>query len=334
MNLIPYVQDKYGAPHLVIHRADLRRVLFEEAKTQGAQVRFGAKIDFAKSSFADGVLHLAGEKESHADLIIGADGLQSTCRDSLFPQHSPLCSTGKTVYRTLIDPEAMKSSQLKDFVLTPNIHAWLGPGSMAISYLLKGAYNVVLTHPAVDESGFFGPRPAGIGEVRSLFRDWDPQLRNLVEIGAEFQKWTLLELQEPPRCWVHSDGKFVLVGDAAHPSLPYLAQGAAIGFESALVLATLLSKATRSTQILDLLQLYYSVCQPRAAQVIRASKKTGDIWTMPDGPLQAERDRLFLTEMPPSTGYPNPLEDPFFQSWLWGFSAQKAAEEAWAMHLS
>lgn len=109
-------------------------------------------------------------------------------------------------------------------------------------------------------------------------------------------------------------------------------QGAAIGFESASVLAILLSKATRSTEIPDLLQLYYSICQPRAAQVVRASKKTGDIWTMPDGPLQMERDRQFLTENPPSIGYPNPMEDPFFQSWLWGFGARKAAEESWAMY--
>lgn len=222
MNLVPYVQEKYGAPYLVTHRADLRRILFEEAEAQGARVRLGVRIDIEKTSFADGVFHLAGEEEIHADLVIGADGLQSTCRDSLFPQLYPLRSTGKLVYRTIIDTEAMKSTQLNDLVLTPNIHVWLGPGSMAVCYLLKGAYNVVLTRSAGDEPGFVGQRPAGIEELRPLFHDWDPQLRSLIEIGREFQKWTLLELDEQPSSWVHSDGKFVLIGDAAHPSLPYL----------------------------------------------------------------------------------------------------------------
>ncbi|MCJ1263255.1 hypothetical protein MMC22_003125 [Lobaria immixta] len=332
MELVPYVQDKYGAPYLVIHRADLRRILFEEAEARGAQVRLGVKIDIGKTSLADGVLHLANGEEIHADLVIGADGLQSTCRGALFPQLNPLRSTARIVNRTIIDTKAMESSQLNNLVLTPNIHAWLGPRSMAICYLLKGAYNVVLTRPAGDEPDFLGPRPADIEELRCFFRDWDPQLQNLVEIGHKFQKWTLLELDEPLGSWVHSDGKFILIGDAAHPSLPYLAQGAAIGFESALVLAILLSKATHSTQIPKLLQQYYILCQPRAAQVVQASKKMGDIWSMPDGALQTERDRQFLTEIPPSIGYPNPLEDPFFQNWLWGFDVKKAAEEVSAMY--
>ena len=114
----------------------------------------------------------------------------------------------------------------------------------------------------------------------------------------------------------------------------FRAQGAAIGFESALTLAILLSKATQSTQIPNLLQLYHSIREPRVAQVVRASKKTGEIWTMPDGPLQTERDRQFRTEIPPSIGYPNPLEDPFLQSWLWGFDVKKAAEAAWRMYSS
>ena len=222
MKVMPYMQDTYGVPHLDIHRADLRRILFEEAEAQGAHVRLGTKIDVEKTRFSDGALHLAGEEECHVDLVIGADGLQSTCRNAMFPQVNHLRSTGKIVNRTIIETEAIKSSQLNDLVLDPNIHAWLGPGSLAVCYLLKGSYNIVLTRPAGDEPEFLGPRPADIEELRSLFRDWDPRLRDLIEIAREFQKWMLLELDEPLCSWVHADGKFVLIGDAAHPSLPYL----------------------------------------------------------------------------------------------------------------
>ena len=106
-----------------------------------------------------------------------------------------------------------------------------------------------------------------------------------------------------------------------------------MGFESASVLANLLSKAKAVAQIPALLKLYSSMRQSRTSHVIRASKKLGVAWTLPNGPLQAERDRVLREERPPCVGYPHVLEDPFFQPWLWGFDAKKAAEEAWATYV-
>lgn len=153
------------------------------------------------------------------------------CRAALLQQpnnHSHMRATGTIVNRIVIDPESIqKNSRLDDLLSPPNIHTWLGPKSLAICYLLKGAFNVVLTRPTTSHDNdevFLGPRPADVVELRSFFSNWDPQIRDLLEVAHEFQKWMLLELDDalPSLSWAHSGGKFVLIGDAAHACLPYL----------------------------------------------------------------------------------------------------------------
>jgi salicylate hydroxylase len=89
-----------------------------------------------------------------------------------------------------------------------------------------------------------------------------------------------------------------------------------------------MGKAQNTQQIRDSLGIYQSLRKERTGHVIRATLKTGEVWQMLDGPLKDERDRQFLHEIP-TVGYPNPLADPFFQEWLWGFDATKTANAAW-----
>lgn len=95
-----------------------------------------------------------------------------------------------------------------------------------------------------------------------------------------------------------------------------------------MVLANLLGKARSHADLPDVLALYERRRKERAGHVIRASMRNGRTWQMPNGPLKDERDRHFLEEVP-GAGYPNPLADPFFQSWLWSFDAVRDADEAW-----
>lgn len=99
----------------------------------------------------------------YAGLIIGADGQQSTCRENAFPQISPLRSTGKTVNRTIINIETIRRSQLKDFMLSPSQHFWLGHGSELVCYLLKSVLNPLLICPAGDEAFIFRTSAYGYG---------------------------------------------------------------------------------------------------------------------------------------------------------------------------
>ena len=109
----------------------------------------------------------------------------------------------------------------------------------------------------------------------------------------------------------------------------YRAQGAAMGLESACALSRLLSKATRLADIHSILELYENVRRPRTDQVIQATLNTGDMWMMPNGPDQIQRDHRFGSEKPPLPGFPNPYLDPGFRPWLWEYDALRAADEAW-----
>ena len=112
----------------------------------------------------------------------------------------------------------------------------------------------------------------------------------------------------------------------------YSGSGAALGFESAIVLGNLLAQAARKSDIPRVLEVYESLRRPRTDLVGRITQKMAGNWMLPDGPLQAERDRVFLEEDPPLLGYPNALQDPFFQSWLYSFDGRHEAEEAWRIY--
>lgn len=139
LNLDTYVQNTYGIPHLVMHRADLRRLLFDEAEAQDVCVRLGTKIIPEHTEIFNGVIRLASDEQITADLIIGADGASSMCRRVLVEEPRLSKATGRIGNRIVIDSDVMlQDERLKDFVLTPNIHVWLGPESLAVCYLLKG----------------------------------------------------------------------------------------------------------------------------------------------------------------------------------------------------
>jgi len=104
-----------------------------------------------------------------------------------------------------------------------------------------------------------------------------------------------------------------------------------MGFESAALLSYLLARAENAAQIPDLLRLYDYVRRPRTHHVMRASKRTSEIWQLPDGPLQVDRDRQFVEDVPPSVGYPNMLDDPIFQEWLFRFDAAECVQQQWEL---
>ena len=229
--LDPHSRQVYGAPYLVIHRADLRRILYETAVAQGVNVRFGVQIDSKKTDFGDGIIELTASVDENkaadvvtikADLVIGADGTHSACREALLQRPDPPKPVGTVVSRIVIDAKRLhQNPRLKSFLSPPNIQCWLGPESLAICYLLKDMFNIVLTRPEKDEHFSPRPRPADIEDLRSFFSDWDPRIRELLGIVSMSQSWSLLENEQPPS-WIHPGGRFVLLGDAVHSTLPYL----------------------------------------------------------------------------------------------------------------
>jgi len=217
------VEEKFGSPYLVIHRADLLKVLVSEAQNLGVEIKLGAnvtKIDFETPSIS----LLTGEV-FEGDVVFGADGERSLCRDTLLGHADIPQSTGDLVFRIAAKrDDASQLQNLKDLISQPSVNLWLVPDAHAVSYLLKNdILNVVLV--IKDTSGaktIYGPQKAAVADLKDAFKDWDPIFETLLDVKvADCTKWSLLHINKVEN-WIHSSGKFAVIGDAAHAMLPYL----------------------------------------------------------------------------------------------------------------
>lgn len=265
-------------------------------------------LDFYRPS-----IRIKGRKEFRADLVIGADGLRSLCREQLLGQPDPPHLTGDLAYRIIVKAEDMLTNELlRDLAETPALNYWIGPDSHAVCYLLKGGnlYNIVLICPD-NLPDLVNSERADLHEMMDHFEDWDPRLKALLSMVQETSKWRLQNSEEL-RYWSHPSGNFALLGDSCHATLPYLAQGAAMAIEDGAVLGALMEKIQRKDQLKDVLVMYERLRKARTTRVVKGSTALQDIFHMHDGDRQRERDRQ-LTELEPFEDYPNRWADPVFQ---------------------
>lgn len=328
-DLNPAIEQKFQYPHLLIHRATLIQILYAEAQNLGATVYFGACVERVSLSEVPKVELVTG-RPYEADLILGADGEHSVCRALLLGRRDPPHSSGDMVFRLLIPiPRIALQPSLCSFIDPLSVHAWYGPKSHSVCYPLpkEGIFNVVLTFSEEQDALTIGPQPADLGDIRNRCREWDPDFQLLLRLADKAMKWTLLQTDEL-ETWVHPSGRLALLGDSAHATLPYLAQGAAMALESAYTLSSLLRHASNATELPEILALYQNLRLPRARRTRERSGQMRDMSQLVDGPAQEERDRT-LKEDKPGDGFPNPWADPGFQEWMWAFDARATADSAW-----
>ncbi|KIX06436.1 uncharacterized protein Z518_04412 [Rhinocladiella mackenziei CBS 650.93] len=333
--LIPHCESVYGYPYLHIHRADYHKILVDQAVRLGVVIQlnsFVTGIDFEQPA----VYIKNRSKPFLADLIIGADGLKSICREALLGRPDPPHLTGDLAYRIVVPADKMKSHPLLvNLVSVPNINYWMGPDSHVVSYLLKGGnlYNIVIACPD-NLPELVNQQKADLDEMHALFTNWDPQLRALLGLCNDTSKWRLQNSREM-NSWSHSSGRFTLLGDACHATLPYLAQGAAQAVEDGAVLGHLFEKIRHPHQLPDLLAIYEAVRKPRTTRVVQGSSHLGrNIFHLHDGPRQMERDRqLVAWQDEPFEGYQNRWRDPVFQQFLFGYDCREVVDEAWDVYL-
>ncbi|MBB2200987.1 FAD-dependent monooxygenase [Gluconacetobacter tumulisoli] len=253
----------YGAPFFHVHRADLHalfaaripaeRVTFARACSSVARTPTGAV-----ASFTDG-----GTFE--ADLIVGADGIQSAVRASLFGT-AQARFTGNMCYRAVVPFD----TQPLDYV-SPDSSFWLGPHAHVVTYYVCGgrAVNIVaVTETAswIEESWNV---PSSRDELLAAFAGWHPNLLRLFGQADSVFKWGLFD-RDPMPHW--SDGAITLLGDAAHPMLPFLSQGAGMAIEDAFVLASCLAAGAT---VADALSAYEAQRLPRTRRVQLESRERG-----------------------------------------------------------
>jgi len=301
------MRSKYGAPFVDMHRVDLQKMMYARALELGVSVELGARVASVSYDTAQPEVRLESGKLYSCDLIVGADGLWSKCRESFLGKQDAPLPTGDLAYRIVLTLDQIKDPELREWVEKPACHFWIGPGAHAVGYSLRAGtmYNIVLLCPD-DLPEHVSKQAASTQEMKELFVDWDPILTRFLDLVDTVDKWRLMHRGEVER-WTNDEGSFVLIGDSCHPMLPYLAQGANSSLEDGAVLGRILSYVTDKSQLSHAIKLYESVRKSRSEKIVRETFHQRDAFHMQNGPEQEDRDALFAAQLgkPVSTKFPS-----------------------------
>lgn len=226
---------RYDAPYLQVHRADLISVLHNalDAEAPGA-IRTGAEVPGYAQDGAGVTTTLASGETMQGDLLVGADGIHSAIRAQMLGPDAPRF-TGNVAWRAVV-PRV----DLGDLDIPPGAVVWAGSKRHAVTYPLRGG-ELINFVGIVEQDGWQHESWTQEGAREDLTRDfqgWAPLIEKLIEKAPQTFKWALFD-RPPLPTW--SAGQAVLLGDACHPMLPSLAQGACQAIEDAWVLADQLS---------------------------------------------------------------------------------------------
>jgi salicylate hydroxylase len=250
-------EARWGAPYLQAHRADLIAALEETAREAGARILPGAEIVDARSEGGRAVLRDAGGGEIEADVAIGADGVRSTIRAALFGPERPRY-TGQTAWRALAPADALPPALVR-----PTVTVWTGAGRHLVTYCLRRG-NLINVVAVVERPVWDGEDWSTEGDpaaLREAVAGWAPGATAPLAAVERCHLWGLFVRTAPPS-WAR--GRVALLGDACHPMLPFMAQGAAQAFEDGAALARALSEAGDPAAALA---RYEAARRPRASRV-------------------------------------------------------------------
>lgn len=285
--------QRYGSPYATIHRTDLHRLLLATLKMQtGVQLNVASPVDRFMQHADSVTLHTADGREAQGDLLVGADGLWSRVRQQLLQDGAPH-ATGHLAYRALI-PQASLPERLRSQQVT----AWLGPQLHVVQYpVRRGEWlNVVaIVHGRMHGDAQYWDHSANPARLRSAMTQTCAPLQDLIQAIEHWRLWAL-SIRPPMRGpQEQATGRVALLGDAAHPMLPYLAQGAGMAIEDAAELGQLLGQSgaaqplAPSRDLPALLARYAARRWQRNARVQARAIRNGTIFHA-TGPLRWGRD--------------------------------------------
>ena len=262
--------ERYGAPYYHIHRGDLLSILLAAVEAE-AGVRLHTGSRFTRFRDSDTGVSLEFQASIYeGDLLIGADGIHSQVRSQLWGEEKPTF-TGNVAWRALVPTERLPAGLIK-----PASTVWWGPGSHFVHYYVKGGAKVNCVC-VVEKAGWEVESWTERGEFDELkhdFEGWHSDIQALIDHADRDSlfKWALYD-RPPMNTW--GKGRVTLLGDACHPTLPFMAQGAAMAIEDAAVLAACLKQASETE---TMLRRYEDLRRERTAGVQLGSRRNATVF--------------------------------------------------------
>lgn len=298
-------RQRYGAPYLHIHRADLVEILRRAAEFAGARIRLGARVSAYVRDGAELRIGLDTGDIVPCDLLVGADGVRSNVRKQMIGDGDPRY-TGAVAWRATVPAEVAPD-------LPHSAIVWAGPGRHAVTYRIRRGelinfVGVVETETGCAESWDQTGDPLALA---AEFGAWAPPIPDIIASAGACFVWALFDRDPLPR-W--SEERVTLLGDACHPMPPFQAQGAAMAIEDAVVLAKCLHAEGISAAALA---SYERLRKPRTARVLASARANMGVFHRSNALTQA------------ATYGPMKLADRLFpavvrsrQDWIYGYDVR------------
>jgi 2-polyprenyl-6-methoxyphenol hydroxylase-like FAD-dependent oxidoreductase len=272
------VEDRYGAPYLTLHRADLHASLLSACRSHGAiELRDGIDVTAVEALGDRVVAKTESGEEVAGSSLVAADGVWSSLRRPIAPEAS-LHAAGATAWRALLPRDRAPPP-----FAAPMVGLWLGPRTHLVHYPVRGGKDlnvVAVVEGGTPKQGW--SRRAEPIDLLAAFTGWAKPVRALLEGVESWRCWSLYRLRPLSR-W--TEGRMALLGDAAHPVLPYLAQGAALAIEDAAALAASLEASDGDAP--RAFPRYEGLRRARAGRVMRQSARFGRLYHLSGLPALA-----------------------------------------------
>lgn len=337
-----YIRDTYIYPHMVGHRSSLASSMYEGCLREDTiTFHMATSAGTVKSWGPRPVMEMIprqGDKyDVTSDVLFACDGVKSTIRDQLLRLKdidAKIVDTGQAAYRIMLRREDMQNdAELLELINQESVTRWIGEKRHIIAYPVsnKQIYNLSTVQPdrnfASAPSATYttkGSKP----QMMEIFGDFCPKVRRMLDLVPEGEvcEWKL-RVHEPLPFWVYE--QTVLVGDACHPTLPHLAQGAAQAIEDGAVIAVALARAPEATPeaIGKAMRVYEEVRKERAYKLVEIAAASGRAMHLGEGKEKEERDRQFAALKEGKGPVPDKWADADIQKVIYGEDVMKITEE-------